>query len=142
MRILQLSVSVSRAVLMARRPGRSSDTQRRRSLSCSKTPSAAWSNNDGELARRTTLWLVVPVDDTQFQTLLEQVRELHKLADEFKNSKTRIDANVRARLNWESEPPWLPAKQSEVADAIVELLATQRLSSSQARQLQRAFFGK
>lgn len=78
----------------------------------------------------------------QFQELLDQVRELHQLADELTRSSTRIHENVRARLSWSDEPPSLPAEQRELADKIVELLEQKRLSSSQARQLQRAFFGK
>ena len=77
----------------------------------------------------------------QFQELLDQVRELHQLADELTRSSTRIHENVRARLAWSQEPPTLPAEQRELADKIVELLEQRRLSSSQARQLQRAFFG-
>ena len=81
------------------------------------------------------------IDDVQFETLLEQVRELHQLADELTHSSTRIHANVRARLNWD-QPPVLPPEQRKLADEVVELLEKPRLSSSQSRQLQRAFFGK
>lgn len=83
---------------------------------------------------------LVPVDDTQFQSLLEQVRELHRVADELTRESTRIHANVRARLAWERNPPPLPADQRKLADEVVEILAKPRLSSSQARRLQRAFF--
>jgi hypothetical protein len=89
-----------------------------------------------------TVRRVVAVDDVQFQALLEQVRELHQLADELTRSSTRIHENVRARLSWAEEPPSLPSDQRELADKIVELLEQKRLSSSQARQLQRAFFGR
>jgi hypothetical protein len=84
----------------------------------------------------------VPIDDAQFQTLLEQVRELHQRTDEIAQSSTRIHAHVRARLSWDPEPPTLPSDQSELADEIVELLGQTQLSSSQFRQLQRAFFGR
>ncbi len=84
---------------------------------------------------------MVPVDDTQFESLLEQVRELHQLADELtRSSSTRIHANVRARLSW-NQPPTLPPEQTRLADEVVEVLGLARLSPSQARQLQRAFFG-
>ena len=89
-----------------------------------------------------TVQSVVTIDDVQFQALLEQVRELHQLADELTRSSTRIHENVRARLRWSQEAPALPPEQRELADTIVELLEQKRLSSSQARQLQRAFFGK
>jgi len=84
----------------------------------------------------------VSIDDVQFQSLLEQVRELHQLADKLTHSNTRIHANVRARLNWDPQPPALPPEQRKLADEVVEVLEKTRLSSSQSRQLQRAFFGK
>ena len=82
------------------------------------------------------------IDDAPFQSLLEQVRELHRLSDELTRQNTRIHANVRARLSWDRNPPSLPPEQSAIADEVVEILAKPRLSSSQSRQLQRAFFGK
>ena len=85
---------------------------------------------------------IVPIDDVQFQSLLEQVRELHQLADELTPSSTRIHANVRARLSWDSDPPPLPPEQRELADEVVEVLEKPQLSSWQARQLKRAFFGR
>ena len=84
----------------------------------------------------------MPIEDAQFQALLEQVRELHRLADELTRSSTRIHANVRARLTWDPQPPSLPPEQRKVADVVVELLEKPSLSSSQSRQLQRTFFGK
>jgi SMC interacting uncharacterized protein involved in chromosome segregation len=84
----------------------------------------------------------VAIDDVQFQSLLEQVRELHQRADEITRSSTQIRANVRARLNWDRNPPTLPPEQTELADEVVEILAKPRLSSSQSRQLQRAFYGR
>ena len=81
------------------------------------------------------------VDDVQFQSLLEQVRELHELADELTRSPARIHENVRARLSW-NEPPTLPPEQTKLADEAVEMLGLPRLSPSQARQLQQAFFGR
>jgi hypothetical protein len=84
----------------------------------------------------------VPLDDKEFQALLEQVRELHQLADELTRSSTRIHANVRARLNWSQEAPALLPDQMKLADEVLEALEEPRLSSSQSRQLQREFFGK
>jgi len=99
-------------------------------------------------ARRLSAWRVtvpyglgdVAVDDTQFQSLLEQVRELHRLADEATRETTRIHANVRARLSWDPNPPPLPHVQRTIADDAVEILAMAKLSSSQSRELHRAFF--
>jgi hypothetical protein len=84
----------------------------------------------------------VSIADEEFQSLLDQVRDLHRLADEVTREKTRIDENVRARLSWGSNPPVLPAEQRKLADEVVELLARPRLSSSQSRHLQQAFFGR
>lgn len=82
------------------------------------------------------------IDDPQFQSLLEQVRELHRLADEVTRESSRIHANVRARMSWDRNPPTLPPEQRKLADEALEALSTPRLSSSQARVLQRAFFGR
>ena len=84
----------------------------------------------------------MPIEDAKFQTLLEQVRELHRLADEATRESTRIHANVRARMSWDRNPPSLPPEQRKVADEVVETLSNPRLSSSQSRTLQRAFFGR
>jgi hypothetical protein len=87
-------------------------------------------------------WQVVPIADDEFQSLLEQVQDLHRLADELTRESTRMHANVRTRLSWGRNPPVLPPEQRKIADEVVEALATPRLSSSQFRQLQRAFFGR
>jgi hypothetical protein len=85
----------------------------------------------------------VPVDDDQFQSLLEQVQELHRIADEISREKVRFDAHVRARLSWDDRnAPPLPREQRDLADEVVELLSKPRLSSSQSRQLHRVFFGR
>jgi hypothetical protein len=84
----------------------------------------------------------VPIEDGEFQSLLEQVRELHRLADEVTRESTRIHANVRARMSWDRNPPPLPPEQRKVADKAVEVLSKPRLSSSQSRRLHRAFFGR
>lgn len=47
------------------------------------------------------------IEKKQFQTLLEQVRELHRLADELKGSAT-IGEDVRARLYWQPPRRGLP----------------------------------
>jgi hypothetical protein len=87
--------------------------------------------------------VVVPVDDEKFQSLLDQVRELHRLADEATRERARFDAYVQARLRWDDRnAPVLPAGQRDLADEAVDALSKPRLSSSQARQLYRAFFRK
>jgi hypothetical protein len=66
---------------------------------------------------------------------------LHRRTDEVTRSKTRVHNNIRARLSW-SDPPSLPAEQREIADEVVEALATPRLSTTQSQRLWRAYFGK
>ena len=82
----------------------------------------------------------VPVEDEQFQSLLEQVRELHELADQLTRSP-RLNEHIRARLNWETPPP-VPVNQMKFAEQVVEVLTTPRLTSQQALELHRAFFGR
>lgn len=78
-----------------------------------------------------------------FQSLLEQVRERHRLADEVTRERARFDAYVQARLRWDDrKAPVLPAAQRDLADEAVEALSKPRLSSVQSRQLYRAFFRK
>ena len=84
----------------------------------------------------------MPMDAMQFQSLLDQVRELHQRADELTHSSTRIHTHVRARLNWEIDTQTLQPEQKKLADEAVEVLGKPGLSSSQSRQLQHAFFGK
>jgi hypothetical protein len=81
------------------------------------------------------------IDDAVFQTLLEQVRELHRRTDEITRSKWMVQENVRARLNW-NDPPSLPRDQRALADEVVEALDTPRLSTAQSRKLWRTYFGK
>lgn len=94
-----------------------------------------------ETARQQVEFALLAIDDEVFQTLLEQVREMHRRTDELTRSKTRMHDNVRARLSWKV-PPSLPSEQRKVADEVVEALDTPRLSSSQSRQLWRAYFGR
>ena len=83
----------------------------------------------------------VPLNEEKFQSLLEQVRELHRLADEATRERARFDAYVQARLRWDDRnAPVLPAAQRDLADEAVEALSKSRLSSSQSKQLYRAFF--
>jgi hypothetical protein len=81
------------------------------------------------------------MEDEVFQTLLEQVRDLHRRTDELTRSKTRIHENVRARLSW-SDPPSLPSEQRELADEVVEALGTPRLSTIQSRKLWQTYFSR
>jgi hypothetical protein len=79
-------------------------------------------------------------DDEQFQSLLEQIRELHRRTDEVTREYARLHEHVRARLNWDRHPPSVPPEQTRIADDAVEILTRRRLSAAQARALHRAFF--
>jgi hypothetical protein len=82
---------------------------------------------------------VVPVDDETFQSLLEQVRDLHRIADELTRSP-RLHDHVRARLTWSRDVPPVPPEQRRLADEVVDVLGSRRLSATQSRKLHRAFF--
>ena len=81
------------------------------------------------------------IDDEVFQTLLEQVRELHRRTDELTRSRSRVHENIRARLTW-NVPPSLPSEQRELADEVVDALSAPKLSTYQSRQLYKAYFGR
>lgn len=76
-----------------------------------------------------------------FQTLLDQVRELHRRTDELARSKPRVHENIRARLSWNVVPS-LPDDQRQLADEVVDALGRPRLTTSQSRQLYQAYFGR
>ena len=81
------------------------------------------------------------MDDEPFQTLLEQIQDLHRRTDELNRSKARsVHESIRAQLSWKT-PSSLPRDQRDLADEVVEALSTPRLSSVQSRQLWRAYFG-
>jgi hypothetical protein len=84
---------------------------------------------------------LVGVDDEVFQTLLEQVQELHRRTDEITRSKARVHDHIRARLTW-SDPPNIPPQQRQLADQVVNVLGRARLSTAQSKQLWREYFGK
>ena len=60
---------------------------------------AAGSSEDAP-ASPTLVRMESPSDEEKFQSLLEQVRELHRLADEATRERARFDAYVQARLRW------------------------------------------
>jgi hypothetical protein len=81
------------------------------------------------------------IDDEIFQTLLEQVRDLHRRTDELTRSKTRVHENIRARLSWNVAPS-LPEEQREIADEVIDVLSQPRLSTSQSRLLNKTYFDR
>lgn len=99
-----------------------------------------WEGAGLDTVRRPLVFTLLAVDDDVFQTLLEQVRELHRRTDEITRSRTRVHENIRARLSW-NDPPSLPSEQRKLADEVVDALDTPRLSSAQSRRLWRAYFG-
>ena len=95
---------------------------------------------NSEAARRNFAELLM--DSEPFQTLLEQVQDLHRRTDELNRSRARsVHDSIRAQLSWKT-PPSLPRDQRNLADDVVEALSTRRLSSAQSRQLWQAYFGK
>lgn len=69
------------------------------------------------------------------------MRDLHRRTDELTRSKTRVHENIRARLSWNVAPS-LPTDQRQIADEVVDALSQPRLSTSQSRQLYKAYFGR
>jgi hypothetical protein len=99
-----------------------------------------WRVREGP-SRKLTSLSIVPIDEGQFESLLEQVRELHRRTDEITRSKSRVHDHVRARLSW-SDPPNIPPRQRELADQVVDVLGKPRLSTAQSKRLWREYFGK
>jgi hypothetical protein len=82
------------------------------------------------------------MDDERFETLIEQIRDLHRRTDELSRPKVQsVHDSVRAQLDWKT-PPSLPKDQRNLAEEIVEALNTPRLSSAQSRRVWRTYFGK
>lgn len=85
---------------------------------------------------------VSPLDEAEFESLLDQVRDLHRRTDEITRSKTRLHENIRSQLRWERDPPTIPSEQRDLAERVVEILTKPRLSSGQARRLYETYFGR
>ena len=81
------------------------------------------------------------IDDEGFESLLDQVRDLHRRTDELTRSKTRLHEHIRARMSW-NEPPSVPPDQMLLADEVIEALETPRLSTTQTRRLWQTYFGR
>jgi hypothetical protein len=85
---------------------------------------------------------VSPLDEAEFESLLDQVRDLHRRTDEITRSNSRLHEHIRSQLRWERNPPTIPSEQRVLAEMVVEILSKPRLSSSQARRLYEAYFGR
>jgi len=85
---------------------------------------------------------VSPLDEAEFESLLDQVRDLHRRTDEITRSKNRLHEHIRSQLRWERDPPTIPSEQRVLAEIVVEILNKPRLSSSQARRLYETYFGR
>lgn len=82
------------------------------------------------------------IDEEKFESLLDQVRELHRVSDELTREPARLHDHVRALLRWDRNAPPLPTEQREIAERAAEMLSTPRLTAGQSRRLYRTFFGK
>jgi hypothetical protein len=85
---------------------------------------------------------VSPLDEAEFESLLDQVRDLHRRTDEITRSTSRLHEHIRSQLRWERTPPTVPPEQRVLAEQVVEALSKPRLSSSQARRLYETYFGR
>ena len=83
-----------------------------------------------------------PLDEAEFESLLDQVRDLHRRTDEITRSKSRLHEHIRSQLRWERTPAKVPPEQRDLAEQVVEALSKPRLSTSQARRLYEAYFGR
>ena len=83
-----------------------------------------------------------PLDEAEFESLLDQVRDLHRRTDELTRSKNRLHEHIRSELRWERTSPTIPQEQRALAEQVVEVLSKPRLSSSQARRLYETYFGR
>jgi hypothetical protein len=85
---------------------------------------------------------VSPLDEAEFESLLAQVRDLHRRTDEITRSKSRLHEHIRSQLRWERNPPTVPSEQRILAERVVEILSKPRLSPGQARRLYETYFGR
>ena len=85
---------------------------------------------------------VSPLDEAEFESLLDQVRDLHRRTDEITRSTSRLHEHIRSQLRWERTPAKVPPEQRDLAEQVVEALSKPRLSTSQARRLYEAYFGR
>ena len=85
-----------------------------------------------------TLELVVP--DGEFVAMVEAANCFRSEVWALGMTGTEINANVRARLYWNSKVPELPAGREVLANEIHALLDNSKLSASQAATLEREYF--
>ena len=83
-----------------------------------------------------------PLDEAEVESLLDQVRALHRRTDELTRSKSRLHEHIRSELRWERRPSTIPSEQRALVEEVVEALSKPRLSSSQARRLYETYFGR
>jgi hypothetical protein len=80
---------------------------------------------------------VSPVDEAESESLLAQVRELHRRTDEITRSKSRLHEHehIRSQLRGERNPPTIPSEERALREIVVEILGKPRLSAGHARRL-------
>ena len=57
-----------------------------------------------------------PLDEAEFESLLDQVRDLHRRTDEITRSKSRLHEHIRSQLRWERTPATVPPEQRDLAE--------------------------
>jgi hypothetical protein len=80
------------------------------------------------------------VPDDEFAGMVAHANRFRTDVRELGMSSYDVNANVRARLYWNSTIPELSAAHQELANEILALLHNQRLSASQMAQLEREYF--
>lgn len=80
------------------------------------------------------------VTDDEFAALVEAANCFRAEVWALGMTGSDINANVRARLYWNSKVPELPAGREALANEIHALLDNSKLSASQVAQLEREYF--
>ena len=80
------------------------------------------------------------VSDDAFSTMLEQARSYRARVDGLPDG-AEITGAVKAEVKYLPHPPEPPPRHGELIAKILELLQNDRLSPSQAADLERIFFG-
>jgi hypothetical protein len=80
------------------------------------------------------------VQDDEFVRMVERANGFRTEVASLGFIGSEIDANVRARLYWNSKIPELRVGHEALANDIHALLNDTRLSASQAAQLEREYF--
>jgi hypothetical protein len=80
------------------------------------------------------------VADDEFAGMVASANRFRTDVRDLGMSSHDVNANIRARLYWNSTIPALSAAHQELANEILALLHNERLSASQMAQLEREYF--